>query len=64
MLDFHKQIPGGHFETFYFLAHNDQSIAKWHMKNATNDVIGDGISYCQYTNTGKLKSMIGFFETP
>ncbi len=64
MLDFHKQIPDGYFETFYFLAHNNQSIARWYMKNADNDVIGEGISYGEYNNEGKLKQMIGFFDTP
>ncbi len=64
MLDFHQQIPGGHFETVYFLAHNNQSIARWHMKNADNEIVGEGISYGQYNSEGKLKKMTGFFDTP
>lgn len=64
MLDFHKQVPGGHFITTYFLAHHDQSIAKWEMKNGQNEVIGEGVSYGQYNDSGKLISMTGFFETP
>ena len=63
MLDFHKQVPGGHFVTNYFLAHNDQSIAKWEMKNGEAQVIGEGISYGKYNKNGKLISMTGFFET-
>ena len=63
MLDFHKQIPGGHFNTHYFLAHSDQSIAKWEMKNGENVVVGEGISYGKYNDSGKLISMTGFFET-
>lgn len=64
MLDFHQQIPGGYFVTNYFLAHNNQSIAKWEMKNGENAVIGEGISYGKYNENGKLVSMTGFFETP
>ena len=64
MLDFHKQIPGGHFVTTYFLTHNNKSIAKWDMKNAENNTVGDGISYGEYNNDGKLISMTGFFDTP
>ncbi len=29
MLQFHKQVPGGHFETTYFLAHHQRSITRW-----------------------------------
>jgi len=64
MLDFHKQVPGGHFVTKYFLAHNNQSIARWDMKNADNVILGEGISYGKYNERGKLVSMTGFFETP
>lgn len=64
MLDFHKQIPGGHFVTSYFLAHNNQSIAKWQMKNGENTVLGEGISYGKYNEKGKLVTMTGFFEPP
>lgn len=64
MLDFHKQIPGGYFLTHYFLAHHSQSIAKWHMKNAEHNVLGEGISYGKYNAHGKLVVMTGFFATP
>jgi len=64
MLDFHKQIPGGHFVTNYFLAHNNQSIAKWVMRNRENTVLGEGVSYGKYNEAGKLVAMTGFFETP
>jgi len=64
MLDFHLQLPGGYFVTNHFLAHNDQSIAKWEMKNGENVVVSEGISYGKYNKNGKLVSMTGFFETP
>ncbi|WP_086931723.1 hypothetical protein [Agarilytica rhodophyticola] len=63
MLDFHKMLPGGYFETYYFLAHNNQSIAKWQMKDASNTVMGEGVSHGSYTSDGKLLTMTGFFET-
>lgn len=64
MLDFHRQIPGGHFVTTYFLAHSNKSIARWEMRNAENVKLGDGISYGEYNASGKLVSMTGFFEAP
>ena len=64
MLDFHRQVPGGHFVTTYFLAHNNKSIARWEMKNGDNFVLGDGISYGEYNKSGLLVSMTGFFELP
>ncbi len=64
MLDFHKRVPGGYFVTKYFLAHNNQSIARWDMKNSDDVILGDGISYGKYNESGKLVSMTGFYETP
>ena len=64
MLDFHRQIPGGHFVTTYFLAHSNKSIARWEMRNGANVIVGDGMSYGEYNETGKLISMTGFFELP
>lgn len=64
MLDFHRQIPGGHFLTTYFLAHGNKSIARWEMLSATNNFLGDGISYGEYNNDGKLVAMTGFFKPP
>lgn len=64
MLEFHKQVPGGHFETTYFLAHHDRSVAKWNMLNKDGEKIGDGVSYCEYGADGKLVTMTGFFDVP
>lgn len=64
MLEFHKQIPGGHFVTRYFLAHHNQSIAKWAMQDASDVVLSEGISYGRYNDHGKLIAMTGFFEIP
>lgn len=64
MDQFHQQIPGGHFVTHYFLAHHDCSIARWHMLNGKGDVLGDGVSYGQYNDDGRLIAMTGFFDVP
>ena len=64
MLGFHRQVPGGHFETTYFLAHHDRSIARWNMRTGDGAVVGEGISYGEYDAHGKLVAMTGFFETP
>jgi len=64
MVDFQKQIPGGHFVTEYFLAHHDKSMARWRMVNGAGQKIGDGVSCAEYDADMKLRSMTGFFETP
>lgn len=64
MLEFHQQVPGGHFATVEFMAHHDRSIAKWEMRDASDAVLGDGVSYGEYDKHGKLVSMNGFFKTP
>lgn len=64
MLDFHKQVPGGHFITTFFQEHNNQSVAKWDMALADGTIVNEGISYCTYNDDGKLTSMTGFFTIP
>lgn len=64
MLQFHRQLPGGHFETTYFLAHHGRSIAKWKMLDEAGNQLGDGVSYAEYGADGKLASMSGFFDAP
>ena len=64
MLKFHEDVPGGFFETIQFMTHNNRSVARWQMRNAQNETIGDGISYVEFDNDGRLKTMTGFFETP
>ncbi|GAA0741590.1 nuclear transport factor 2 family protein [Ideonella azotifigens] len=64
MLDFHRQVPGGHFVTTSFLAHHDASVAKWHMVDGDGKVLGDGVSFGQYDGQGALVAMTGFFEVP
>lgn len=64
MLDFHKQVPGGHFVTTYFQAHNSKCIARWNMTAGDGTVVGEGISYGEFNEQGKLSSETGFFESP
>ena len=63
MLNFHQQIPGGHFVTTYFLAHHDRSIAKWNMLDGAGNITGDGATFGEYNERGLLVAMTGFFET-
>jgi len=64
MQDLHRQVPGAHFITTWFLAHHDVSIAKWNMASGDGTVIGDGVSYGRYDAHGMLVGMTGFFEAP
>ncbi len=62
MMDFHKQLPGAHFVTDYFLAHHRQSIARWKMMSGDAVLLGEGISHGKYDEDNRLVSMTGFFE--
>lgn len=64
MLEFHKQVPGGHFITKFFLEHHGVSIAQWNMAAGDGTLIGEGISYGEYREDGRLVAMTGFFEVP
>lgn len=64
MLDFHRQVPGGHFVTTQFVAHHDRCMASWSMRNGEGTSIGEGVSFGQYDDTGRLTNMTGFFATP
>ena len=62
MVEFHQQIPGGHFVTTYFNAHHDRSLARWNMVAGDGTVVGEGASVATYSPGGKLQTMTGFFE--
>jgi hypothetical protein len=64
MVDFQRQVPGGHFITEAFSTHHDKSLAKWRMVNADGVKIGEGVSYGEYDANDRLIAMTGFFETP
>ncbi len=62
MVEFHQQIPGGHFRTTEFFAHHGRSVARWDMLGGDEQVLGHGISYGEYNQDGKLVAMTGFFD--
>ena len=64
MVEFHQQVPGGHFVTKDYLFHHGCSIAHWDMVAGDGSVLGEGTSYGEYDGDGKLTRMTGFFETP
>jgi SnoaL-like domain len=64
MLDFHRQVPGGHFVTEEFMAHHRRSVARWRMVGRDGTTIGTGMSYGEYDDDGKLVVMTGFFLPP
>ena len=61
MLGFHKQVPGGWFDTQCFLTHQSRSLATWNMMSAGAQVIGQGTSCAEYAARGLLVAMTGFF---
>jgi hypothetical protein len=64
MLEFHQQVPGGHFRTTFFQAHHGRSIAKWNMISGAGEMLSEGVSYGEYGIDGTLVAMTGFFEVP
>lgn len=64
MIEFHQQTPGGHFVTRHFQFHHGRSIVVWDMVDGAGVKLGEGMSYGEYADDGRLKSMTGFFETP
>lgn len=64
MVQFHQQVPGGHFKTQRFMAHSGRSVAVWTMHAGDGTVVGDGISHATYTSDGQIQTMTGFFEPP
>lgn len=63
MLDFHRQIPGGHFVTTDFWSHHGMTLAKWQMRGGKGEVLGEGVSYGRLEKD-RLAEMTGFFDTP
>jgi SnoaL-like domain len=64
MIDFHRQIPGGHFVTRWFQAHHHHGIAAWDMVAEDGTKVGEGISHVRFAEDGKLAAMTGFFDVP
>jgi hypothetical protein len=64
MVDFHAQVPGGHFVTQQFFAHHQCSVARWTMVSAQGETLDEGISYAEYDAEGRLRTMTGFFDPP
>jgi hypothetical protein len=64
MLEFHRQVPGGHFETIDFVTHHGRSIARWNMLDGNGKKMSEGTSYGEYGPNGQLTAMTGFFDIP
>ena len=64
MVEFHQQVPGGHFVTREFKAHHGRSVAHWNMVGGDGTVLGEGVSYGEYAEDGKVRIMTGFFDAP
>lgn len=64
MLDFQRQVPGGHFVTTAFRSHHDASLAQWDMVGGDGTVLGHGTSVGRYDERGLLVAMTGFFDVP
>jgi hypothetical protein len=64
MIDFHRQVPGGHFVTRRFQVHRGGCLAHWDMIAGDETVLGDGISHGRFGGDGKLVAMTGFFDVP
>ncbi len=63
MLSLFEMNPGGTFETTSFVAHHGRSLAKWDVKNASGVRVGEGSSYAEYDESGRISSVAVFFAT-
>jgi len=64
MQGFHQQIPGAYFVTERFMSHHQHCMAQWKMVGADGAVLGEGVSFGQFNDRGKLLAMTGFYDTP
>lgn len=64
MQDLQRQVPGVHFATRRFMVHHGRSMAQWHMLDGRAQVVGEGISFGEYAEDGRLRRMTGFFDVP
>ena len=62
MQDLQRQVPGVHFVTRCFTVHHGRSMAQWHMLDGQAQVVGEGTSFGEYADDGRLRRMTGFFD--
>ncbi len=61
---FQAQFPGFEFVTTQFWAHGQKGLARWEMRSKSGAVLGDGASYAEFSEAGKLTRITGFFDVP
>lgn len=61
---FQKQFPDCYFKTVDFFVNKNKSTCSWQMISQDDQVVGHGISYAEYENSGKLIKIAGFFDVP
>lgn len=64
MADLQRQVPGVHFVTQRFIVHHGRSMAQWQMRDGVDRVVGEGVSFGEYAEDGRLRRMTGFFDLP
>lgn len=52
------------FITRQFMSNDDQSVARWEMRDADDRVLSEGMSNVEYGPEGMLQRLTNFFETP
>ena len=64
MAGFQKDMPGVRFVTTGFTHHHQRSLAQWNMVDSKGSILGQGESFVQYGQDGRLTQITGFFESP
>ncbi len=64
MSEFQKNLPGGGFAATDLQSHHDRSLMHWNMMDGKGNILSQGASYFLFAADGRLKQMIGFFESP
>lgn len=61
--EFQRTRPGAYFDTTDLIAHNNQSLATWSMRDRADQEIMGGNSYARYGDDGRIVNLAGFWQT-
>jgi hypothetical protein len=61
LMDVEAMNPGGGIETVAFVSHHGRSLATWNAIDSSGIRIGEGTSYVEYDDAGRMVAIATFF---
>lgn len=61
LMDVEDMNPGGGIETVSFVAHHGRSLATWNAIDSNGIRVGEGASYVEYDEVGRMVAVATFF---